>query len=66
MLLWNVMEMLWNVGVECYGDVVECCGNVAAWLSLLAAIEEAVAMPLACRCMNGGTCYTEGDQPKCK
>ncbi|KAI2660889.1 Low-density lipoprotein receptor-related protein 2 [Labeo rohita] len=30
------------------------------------AIEAEVSMPLACRCMNGGTCYTdEGDQPKC-
>ncbi|XP_035811393.2 low-density lipoprotein receptor-related protein 2a isoform X1 [Amphiprion ocellaris] len=32
-----------------------------------AAIEAPVAMPLACRCMNGGTCYTdEGGLPKCK
>uniref|UniRef100_A0A671PYM9 EGF-like domain-containing protein n=1 Tax=Sinocyclocheilus anshuiensis TaxID=1608454 RepID=A0A671PYM9_9TELE len=32
-----------------------------------AAIEAEVSMPLACRCMNGGTCYTdEGGLPKCK
>ncbi|KAG2459291.1 LRP2 protein, partial [Polypterus senegalus] len=32
-----------------------------------AAIEDPVTMPLACRCMNGGTCYTdEGGLPKCK
>ncbi|KAM7407483.1 hypothetical protein PAMA_003284 [Pampus argenteus] len=32
-----------------------------------AAIEAPIAMPLACRCMNGGTCYTdEGGLPKCK
>ncbi|TNN64428.1 Low-density lipoprotein receptor-related protein 2 [Liparis tanakae] len=32
-----------------------------------AAIEAPVAMPAACRCMNGGTCYTdEGRLPKCK
>ncbi|KAF3843047.1 hypothetical protein F7725_001896 [Dissostichus mawsoni] len=32
-----------------------------------AAIEPLVAMPVACRCMNGGTCYTdEGGLPKCK
>ncbi|CAB1328475.1 unnamed protein product, partial [Coregonus sp. 'balchen'] len=32
-----------------------------------AAIEAPVLMPLACRCMNGGTCYTdEGGLPKCK
>lgn len=32
-----------------------------------AAIETPVAMPPACRCMNGGTCYTdEGGLPKCK
>ncbi|CAB1435033.1 unnamed protein product, partial [Pleuronectes platessa] len=32
-----------------------------------AAIEAPVPMPLACRCMNGGTCYTdEGGLPKCK
>ncbi|KAL7385074.1 hypothetical protein ABVT39_014795 [Epinephelus coioides] len=32
-----------------------------------AAIEAPVAMPLACRCMNGGTCYTdEAGLPKCK
>uniref|UniRef100_A0A3Q2Q3X8 Low-density lipoprotein receptor-related protein 2 n=1 Tax=Fundulus heteroclitus TaxID=8078 RepID=A0A3Q2Q3X8_FUNHE len=32
-----------------------------------AAIEAPVAMPLACRCMNGGTCYTnEEGLPKCK
>ncbi|XP_028846293.1 low-density lipoprotein receptor-related protein 2a isoform X3 [Denticeps clupeoides] len=32
-----------------------------------AAIEAEVLMPHACRCMNGGTCYTdEGDLPKCK
>ncbi|KTF93084.1 hypothetical protein cypCar_00007596 [Cyprinus carpio] len=30
------------------------------------AIEAEVSMPLACRCMNGGTCYTdEGGLPKC-
>ncbi|KAK0145071.1 Low-density lipoprotein receptor-related protein 2 [Merluccius polli] len=32
-----------------------------------AAIEPPVPMPLACRCRNGGTCYTdEGGLPKCK
>ncbi|KAI4873047.1 hypothetical protein NFI96_006125 [Prochilodus magdalenae] len=32
-----------------------------------AAIETEVAMPPACRCMNGGTCYTdEAGLPKCK
>ncbi|KAG7275698.1 hypothetical protein CRUP_011325 [Coryphaenoides rupestris] len=32
-----------------------------------AAIEEPVPMPPACRCMNGGTCYTdEGELPNCK
>ncbi|TWW80779.1 Low-density lipoprotein receptor-related protein 2 [Takifugu flavidus] len=32
-----------------------------------AAIEPPIVMPLACRCMNGGTCYTdEGGLPKCK
>uniref|UniRef100_UPI003D9CB815 low-density lipoprotein receptor-related protein 2a precursor n=1 Tax=Danio rerio TaxID=7955 RepID=UPI003D9CB815 len=32
-----------------------------------AAIEAEVSMPLACRCMNGGTCFTdEGGLPKCK
>ncbi|XP_077472512.1 low-density lipoprotein receptor-related protein 2a isoform X9 [Stigmatopora argus] len=32
-----------------------------------AAIEAPVAMPLACRCMNGGTCYTdERGSPNCK
>uniref|UniRef100_A0A8C2DL15 Low density lipoprotein receptor-related protein 2a n=1 Tax=Cyprinus carpio TaxID=7962 RepID=A0A8C2DL15_CYPCA len=32
-----------------------------------AAIEAEVSMPLACRCMNGGTCYTdERGLPKCK
>lgn len=49
----------------------ETCGlvvvdSVCAWLLAPAAIEPLIPMPLACRCMNGGTCYTEGDLPKCK
>lgn len=44
-----------------------CCWFCVCLASAPAAIEAAVSMPLACRCMNGGTCYTdEGGLPKCK
>ncbi len=44
-----------------------CCWFCVCLAFAPSAIEPPVAMPLACRCMNGGTCYTdEGGLPKCK
>lgn len=51
-------EMCWSY---CYCVFCVCLASAPA------AIEPPVSMPLACRCMNGGTCYTdEGGLPKCK
>lgn len=50
----------------CYVVVISVC-FFYPMLNLFAAIEPPNVMPLACRCMNGGTCYTdEGGLPKCK
>lgn len=53
--------------VNCERCLCCCCCLCLCLASAPAAIEPPVVMPLACRCMNGGTCYTdEAGLPKCK
>lgn len=48
-------------------DFTLLCSSIVCSAFASAAIEAPVAMPLACRCMNGGTCYSdERGPPQCK